>query len=221
MPFGLILKNWDLESKDTAVILQHEHKSTLCQPKTSKKTVYMNAESNILLTWDKISQSQETTKVLRAAWWIIISLWQASVPSDLWEPIQYCMHCFTLVCVMYHKDCPKHLITFELDCFLDSPVEAFDFKLLSCDSSKKLEISSHTGHSYFNQCNDGWTSCIKARDKTVFGCYHTIRNLKSKQIFNTCCTYLTASTFIYICYIHRMYCNVLSLQTENYIRISW
>lgn len=30
-----------------------------------------------------------------------------SVPSGLWESVQYCMHWFTQVCVMYSKDCPK------------------------------------------------------------------------------------------------------------------
>lgn len=65
--------------------------------------------SHISCCFQEINKSQEDTKVYRAARFVALLLCEASVPSDLRESVQYCMHCFTLVCVTYHEDCPKKI----------------------------------------------------------------------------------------------------------------
>lgn len=77
-----------------------------------------------------------------------------SVPSGLWESVQYCMHWFTQVCVKYSKDCPK--ILSESGTFLDSPFGAFD-------KSQLRSLKSNVTHI---QCDIHSSLCYKSFKRT-------------------------------------------------------
>lgn len=187
------------------------------------KAVFQS-ETHIFSSSQGTNKSQETTKVLRAACWIVLLLKEASVL------MRALMRAFSTVCTASRSYawCIKRIVQKKSNqvwiwlgfyC-LDLPVEAFDDH--SWEIWNQRSLKSHVTHVIvgFNQWNDVWISRIIPETKE----YSVVnRNLISKHIqhmlySDTVYMFVrqNASTLSHVCYIHRMYRMVLSLQTENY-----
>ena len=148
-------------------------------------------------------QVSENTEVLRAARCVVLRLWEASVPSDLWEPVQYCMHCFALVCVTYYKDCPKNiessLSLIVLWTLLSRPSMNHSWEARNQRRSLKSRVDFESRVSkpeikqFLSHDTETWNLIRYSTHAVCFICM-----------------------FIHVCFNSRMYCTVSNLQTENY-----
>lgn len=125
-----------------------------CQRKSKcfVKAVFQS-ETHIFSSSQGTNKSQETTKVLRAACWIVLLLREASVP------MRALMRAFSTVCTASRSYawCIKRIVQKKIQSSLNligvllfgSSCWGLRWSQLRSLKSKKLEITRHTCHSWF------------------------------------------------------------------------